>query len=119
MKTIIPVILVAITLILTGLPCFSWDNPCYSNTLSSKNIPRETRFTITLESRRVKAVEGIVILYDLGKEMITIRADSFASRSFLKEVQKNRCSAQEPVALVPDRKNPSGAQYRAIVPSLR
>ena len=74
---------------------------------------------ITLESRRVKAVEGIVMLYDLGKEMITISADSFASQSFLKEVQKNRCSAQEPVALVPDSKNPSGAQYRAIVPGPR
>jgi hypothetical protein len=119
MNTIVSIILAAITVMLTGFPCFSWDNPCYSTTLSSKNVPRETRFTITLESRRVKAVEGIVMLYDLGKEMITISADSFASRSFLKEVQKNRCFAQEPVALVPDRKNPSGAQYRAVVPSLR
>ncbi len=93
----------------------AWDNPCYSNAMGSKSVPKETRFTITLESKRVQSIQGNVVLYDLGKEIITIRADGLAAKSFLKEVREGRCHAKEPIMLEPDTNPSSGVQYKTVL----
>jgi hypothetical protein len=109
------IIFLVFAVIFIGSISYGWDNPCYSNSMDPKSIPRETRFTMTLESKRVRSIEGNIILYDLGKETTTIRADSLAARSFLKEVRKGRCHVREPVVLEPDTKPSSNARYRTVL----
>ncbi len=101
--------------VFTGTCCSAWDNPCYVSGGESKSIPKTTRFNMTLETKRVRSIEGGVIVYDLGKESITIRAESLASRAFVKEIRKGRCNARGFVTIEPETKSSSAAQYKAIL----
>jgi hypothetical protein len=102
-------------MIFAGSFCYAWDNPCYNSTMESKSVPKATRSNVTLESKRVRAIQDDIILYDLGKEMITIRADSLAAKAFIKEVRKGRCHAREPVTLEPETRSPPPAQYKTVL----
>ncbi len=106
--------LLSTVLILLALASPAWGNPCYSKAVSFKNVPHDKPFTLTLEARRVKAVDKNVIAYDLGKETITIEAESFAARKFLKDVARGRCSAKETVRLEPLRKSPFNTRFKVV-----
>ncbi len=109
--------LVAIILVLAAsFPVFAADNPCYSKAVPFKSVPHDKRSTITLEARRVKATSGDSMTYDLGREIITIKADSFQSQRFLMDVKGGRCSARETVTLEPMRKSPFNTVFKAQNP---
>ncbi|MFA4830039.1 MAG: hypothetical protein WC855_15000 [Thermodesulfovibrionales bacterium] len=92
---------------------FAWDNPCHNKAVHFQSIPHDKESTLTLEAERVVSVDGDTFTYNLGKEIITITADSFASRRFIKDVKDGRCSAHETVILVPERKSPFNKNFKA------
>lgn len=94
--------------------CPAWGNSCYSQAAGFISVPHDKPSTITLESRRVKTMNDNRLTYDLGKETITITADSFAAQNFLKSVASGRCSARETVALEPERKSPFNTRFKAV-----
>src|SRR3974390_2706723 len=79
----------------------AWGNACYSKAVSFQSVQHAKPSVITLESRRVKKIVGNAMVYDLGKEVIAIQTDSFASQRFLREVASGRCSARQAVTLEP------------------
>jgi len=108
---------ISILIILLAYTGPAWGSACYSKAVSFKPVPHDRPFTITLEARRVISVDRNVIAYDLGKETITIEADSFAAQRFLRDVARDRCSARETVTLQPDRKSPFNTRFKAVRPS--
>lgn len=88
--------------------------PCYQKAVPFISIPHDKPGTITLEARRVKAVDKNVIQYDLGREIITIEAESFAARRFLRDVASGRCAAREKVTLEPLRNSPFNTKFKAV-----
>lgn len=98
--------------VLAATAYFAWDNPCYSEAVSFQRIPRDRQSAITLEARRVRAIDGNTITYDLGKETIRIKTDSFTAQRFAKDVKAGRCSAHQKVTLTPERKSPFNKTFR-------
>jgi hypothetical protein len=88
--------------------------PCYEQGLNFRTVPHDRPSSLTLEARRVKRTKGDSMSYDLGREVIVIKADSFGSRRFLDEVKKGRCSAQETVLLKPERISPFNKRFKAV-----
>ncbi|KAF0144073.1 MAG: hypothetical protein FD156_2117 [Nitrospirae bacterium] len=95
---------------------FAWENPCQNKAVHFQSIPHDKESTIILEAERVVSVNGDTFTYSLGKEIITITADSFASLRFIKDVKDKRCSAHETVILVPERKSPFNKNFKAKRP---
>ena len=93
---------------------FSWDNPCQNKAVHFQSIPHDKESTLALEAGRVVSANNDTFTYNLGKEIITITADSFASRRFIKDVKDGRCSAHETVTLVPERKSPFNQKFKAV-----
>jgi len=87
--------------------------PCCSKAVHFQTVPHDKESAITLEAGRVQSINGKTFVYDLGKETITIIADSFAPERFIKDVNAGRCSAREKVTLVPDSKSPFNAKFKA------
>ncbi|MDD5232743.1 MAG: hypothetical protein PHG91_05040 [Syntrophales bacterium] len=105
---------ISIPIILIAYAVPAWGNPCYSRAVSFKSVPHDKPFTLTLEAGRVKSVNENAILYDLGKEIITIEAESFTAQRFLENVARGRCSARETVRLKPARKSPFNTRFTAV-----
>ena len=105
-------IIIAFTILATGP---AWAESCY-RAASFKSVPHDRQSTVTLEASRVKAIDGDRITYDLGRETITIQAESFAAQRFLRDVDRGRCSARESVTLEPVRKSPFNTSFKAIDP---
>jgi hypothetical protein len=103
-------IIIAFTVLATG-PV--WADSCYK-AASFTSVPHDRPSTITLDARRVKAIQGDWITYDLGREIITIQADSFIARRFLRDVDRGRCSASASVTLDPVRESPFNTSFKAI-----
>jgi hypothetical protein len=93
-------------------PAWSWDNPDRSAP-HFQDVPADRVASITLESNRVVSINGDVIIYDLGRKTIFIRTDSFKAQKFAEEVRSGRKSASARVTLVPERKSPFNAEYKA------
>lgn len=94
-------------------PAMAWDNPNKS-AASFISVPKERNSIVTLEARRVKSINGNMMIYDLGRETVTVKADSFAARRFIKDVQSGRVSARETVILEPARKSAFNTQFNAV-----
>lgn len=89
-------------------------SPCsYGEAVPSVSVPHDRDSRVTLEARRVRSVNGDVMTYDLGRETITVKADSFASQRFLKDVKGGRTSARETVTLKPVRNSPFNKDFKA------
>ncbi len=99
----------AIALIIVCLAAFS----CYAEAVPFTSVPHDRDSRITLEARRVKSISGDYMAYDLGKETIKIKADSFASQRFLKDVKSGRATAHQNVTLQPIRKSPFNKDFKA------
>ncbi|MEK6652013.1 MAG: hypothetical protein AABY50_03685 [Nitrospirota bacterium] len=95
---------------------YAWDNPCHNKAVHFQNVPSDKESTLALEAERVVSVNNDTFTYNLGKEIITITAGSFASRRFIKDVKDKRCSAHETVILVPERKSPFNKNFKAERP---
>lgn len=95
---------------------YAWDNPCQNKAVHFQSIPHDKKSTLALEAERVVSVNGDTFTYNLGKEIITITAGSFASRRFIKDIKGGRCSAHETVTLVPERKSPFNKNFKAERP---
>ncbi len=108
--------LVIILVMLSTGAAIAADLPCAHNAVSFQSVPHDAESVITLEAQRVRKIDGEVCTYDLGKETITITADSFAASRFLKDVGAGRCSARETVRLMPDRKSPLNSRFKAARP---
>jgi hypothetical protein len=104
MRIILTIILAATVF---GAPCLAQTTPFIS-------VFRDRPSNITLEARRVQSIRGDTMVYDLGKETITISADSPAARQFLKDVRAGSRSAYATVTLDPLRKNPLNKEFRAV-----
>lgn len=88
------------------------DNP--NKAAAPQNaVPPGSSGKIKLENRRVQNVNGDNFTYDTGKKIITIKADSPASRQFIKDVQSGRKSAGAGVTLTPRRQSPFNTEYKA------
>lgn len=94
----------------------AWGNECYEGAVPFISVPHDRPSTIVLEARRVKSLDGNILYYDLGKETISIQADSFDARCFLRDVAAGRCSAREKVRLEPARKSPFNTRFKAVTP---
>jgi len=102
---------ILILAIAIAIPVFS---PCsYGEAVPSVSVPHDRDSRVTLEARRVRSVNGDVMTYDLGRETITVKADSFASQRFLKDVKGGRTSARETVTLKPVRNSPFNKDFNA------
>lgn len=88
--------------------------PCYERGLNFRTVPHDRPSSLTLDARRVKRTKDRTMSYDLGREVIVIKAESFDSRRFLDEVKKGRCSARETVLLQPERKSPFNTRFTAV-----
>lgn len=106
-------IVVAFIMLALTVPAMAWDNPGKS-AASFISVPKERNSTITLEARRVKSIQGNTMTYDLGRETVTIKADSFAAQRFIKDVQSGRGSARQTVTLDPVRKSTFNTQFKAV-----
>lgn len=104
-------LVVIIVVMLFNSPCFAWENPAPRD-VPFAGVPKDSTSTIALEARRVKSISGNTMTYDTGKGDITIRADSFASQRFLKDVERGRTSARQNVTLEPLRKSPFNTQFK-------
>lgn len=104
----------AVIIFFFPLQVFAWDNPCNSKAVHFQSIPHDKESAITLEAKRVVSVNNDTFDYNLGKEIIIIRTESFASQRFVKDVKAGRCSARETVTLVPERKSPFNQKFRAV-----
>ncbi|HRR39724.1 MAG TPA: hypothetical protein P5244_00685 [Syntrophales bacterium] len=62
----------------------------------------------------MKRTKDMTMSYDLGREVIVIKAESFGARRFLDEVKKGRCSARETVLLKPERRSPFNTRFTAV-----
>lgn len=107
-------IIAVAAIIFFAVPAAASDVPCYSKALRFKSVPHDKPSTLVLEARRVKALDGNILVYDLGKEIIRIEAESFAAQRFLKDVASGRCSAKETVNLEPERKSPFNTNFKAV-----
>ena len=92
--------------------------PCYSKSVHFQSVPHDKESIIILEARRVEkmSINSDTFTYNLGREIIAIKSDSFASRKFLSDVKKGRCSAGETVKLIPERKSPFNTKFKAVRP---
>lgn len=91
----------------------AWDNPDSRAVPFKTVVPKETASVVTLDASRVKSINGNTITYNMGKGPdITIRADSFAAKRFIKDVERGRTSARETVRIEPIRKSPFNTQYK-------
>lgn len=106
------VTLIAFTILASSL---AWAESCY-RAGSFTSVPHDRQSTVTLEASRVRAIDGDRMTYDLGRETITIQAESFAAQRFLKDVDRGRCSAQVSVTLEPVRKSSFNTSFKAIDP---
>jgi len=106
------IILVAFTILAAGP---TWAESCY-RAGSFTSVPHDRPSMVILEAVRVKAIDGDRITYDLGRETITIQAESFAAQRFLRDVNRGCCSARESVTLEPVRKSPFNTSFKAIDP---
>jgi adenylylsulfate kinase-like enzyme len=79
-------------------------------------VPHDRESPVTLEAQRVRSIDGDTIRYDLGREVVTIEADSGAASRFIREVAQGRCSARADVSLVPVRKSPFNDRFKAARP---
>ena len=109
--------LVAAIFVFLAFPCGAWESPCYKGPMPPVPFPRESRSSVMLEARRVVSVEGKIITYDIGGELIIIKAGSFAPLSFLKDVGKGRCTAREPVTIEPEKKGEATGRFIAVTPA--
>ncbi len=97
-------------------PVFASEKSCYSKTVPFQSVSHDKESVINLEARRVISINNNSFTYNLGKETITIIADSFASLRFLNSVKEGRCSAHETVKLIPDRKSSFNTKFKAVRP---
>ena len=74
----------AVIIFFFPLQVFAWDNPCNSKAVHFQSIPHDKESAITLEAKRVVSVNNDTFDYNLGKEIIIIRTESFASQRFVK-----------------------------------
>jgi len=86
---------------------------CYGEAVPFTSVPHDRDSRTTLEARRVRSISGDRMTYDLGKETVTIKADSFASQRFLKDVKAGRTTAHQNVTLKPVRKSPFNKDFKA------
>jgi len=93
-----------------------WGNVCYDKTLPFQSVPRDRSSIIKLESRRVLSIADKTIVYDLGGKSISIKAAFFEAERFIREVAEGRCTAQETVLLIPERKSPFNDRFQAARP---
>jgi len=105
-------ILLICMLLLITTPAIAWENPSKS-AAPTQNVPAERSRQVTLENRRVVSIRGNTIVYNLGRKTITIQADCFAAREFIRDVQAGRRSAKATVTLVPERVSPFNTIYKA------
>ncbi len=103
-------------LIAIAYVCPAWGNSCYEKAAAFISVPHDRSSAITLEARRVKSFDEGSFIYDLGKEEISIRAESFAAENFLKNVARGRCAARQTVRLEPVRKSPFNTEFKAVRP---
>ncbi|MHB9156275.1 MAG: hypothetical protein ACYC5N_11425 [Endomicrobiales bacterium] len=108
------ILLIPILLLPAG--AYAQELPCARQAVPFVTVSHDRESTLALEARRVVSVTGAAFTYNLGKETITVTADSFASSRFLKDVSAGRCSAQETVRLVPERKSPFNSRFKASRP---
>lgn len=94
-------------------PAFASEKSCYSKTVPFQSVNHDKESVINLEARRVISINNNSFTYNLGKETITITADSFASQRFINSVKEGRCSAHETVKLVPERKSSFNTKFKA------
>lgn len=88
------------------------ENPCY-HPGHSQSVPHDKSSILTIEASRVRAIGGKAFTYDLGRETITVIADSVAARQFMNEVSEHRCGAHAAVRLDPVRKSPFNTTFKA------
>lgn len=105
-------ILAAASVIAMTPACFAWDNPNRAAAPQS-SVAADKASQIRLENRRVQNINGDTFTYNTGRKVITIKADSPASRQFLRDVQSGRTSAGASVRLTPDRNSPFNTEYKA------
>lgn len=79
------------------------------------NVPHDRESRLVLEGERVDRISGKTFTYNLGREVITIRADSLDAQAFLTYVKKGMKNARKEVTITPKR--PSFANTEFIIPS--
>jgi hypothetical protein len=105
-------IALALMLLFITATAVAGDNPGKS-AAPFRDVPADRPSRVTLENRRVQNISGDTITYSTGRKTITIKADSPAARQFVRDVRAGRRSATADVTLVPDRKSPFNAEYKA------
>jgi hypothetical protein len=111
-------LLLVVTIMIASI-CHAGTNPCYTGNVPPMAIPKQGRSLIMLEARRVQSVQGNIMVYDLGKETILIKADGAVTRLFLNLVQKGECRARQMVTLEPDESSPFTPRFKAGSPTTR
>jgi hypothetical protein len=107
MKRILATLLIS----MFAVPALAWDNPNQS-VAPFRNVSPDKQSRMTLENRRVQSVNGNTMTYNTGRETITLKADSAASRRFVEDVQSGRRTAREGVTLIPVRQSPFNTEYK-------
>lgn len=97
----------------------AWHNPCATKAVPFQYISHDKPSVVSLESRRIVAMQGDTFTYNLGTEHIFITADSFAAHSFLEDVRAGRCSASLSVKLIPFRRSPFNTQFKTADGEMR
>ncbi|MDX9746070.1 MAG: hypothetical protein WCX84_06460 [Syntrophales bacterium] len=105
--------LVTACIILAACTASAGDYSCYRSAAPFLSVPEDRPSIVTLEARRVAAITGDTLTYNLGARTIRIEADSAASRRFLRDVRQGRCGASERITLEPVRKSPFNDHYKA------
>ncbi len=108
------ILIIPILLLPTG--AYAQELPCARQAVPFVTVFHDRESTLALEARRVVSAAGAAFTYNLGGETITVTADSFASSRFLQAAAAGRCSATETVRLVPERKSPFNARFKATRP---